>query len=321
MDNLDMRCIYIITPSFNAVETIEETLYSVFSQRGEYVIHYHVQDGTSCDGTQNKLEKFARDISTIDLNGSFIFSWCSQPDKGMYHAISLAVAHLNIPEEAFMGWINADDLLYAGCIANLFKVVKVLPQVQWVGGKPMMIDMAGNIIPRKSFDWYGQQLIRNGLCDGVHWPYIQQEGTFWRKWLWDAAGGINSDLRLAGDWDLWRRMAEHSPYIQLPWHMGVFRKRYGQLSSNISAYNEEINSLSPIVSRYKYLRNVSIETSTFFAPTVVSIGENHFQLVEVPLSLRLGCKMRIRLFLLSLGLHSFVAVCQKILRALKGGKG
>lgn len=314
-----MRCVYIITPSFNAAETIEETLHSVFSQRGEYVIHYHVQDGMSRDGTQNKLEKFARDITDID--SSFIFSWCSQPDKGMYHAISLAVAHLNIPEKAFMGWINSDDLLYAGCIAHLFKVAKVFPQIPWVGGKTMMIDMAGNVIPRKSFDWYGQQFIRNGLCDGVHWPYIQQEGTFWRKWLWDAAGGINPNLRLAGDWDLWRRMAEHAPYIQLPWHMGVFRKRHGQLSSNISAYNEEINNLSPIESRYKYLRNVFIGSSIFFAPTVVPIEEDHFQLVEMPLSLRLGCKIRIRLFLQSLGLHSLVTVCQSLLRTLKGWKG
>ncbi|MDY0260222.1 MAG: glycosyltransferase [Desulfovibrio sp.] len=316
-----MQSIYIITPSFNSVKTIDETLYSVFSQRGKYTIHYHVQDGMSCDGTQDKLEKFSSDIRDVSNDGSFIFSWCSHPDKGMYHAISLAVAHLSIPEDAFMSWINSDDLLYAGCLAHLFTVVESLPQIQWVGGQAMVIDMSGNTITPKGSDWYGQALIQNGLCDGIHWPYIQQEGTFWRKRLWDSVGGINPNLQLAGDWDLWRRMARHAPYIQLPWHMGVFRKRQGQLSSNISAYNEEIENILPIATRCKHLRNVFLKASNFFALTVSTTDDGHFLLMEVPLSARFGCKTKIRLFLLSLGLRSFVTACQSLLRFLKGNKG
>ncbi|MGI6656841.1 MAG: hypothetical protein ACOX5Z_08490 [Desulfobulbus sp.] len=148
----------------------------------------------------------------------------------MYHAINMAVEHLNIPQEAFMGWINSDDLLCAGCLAYLFRVVRDIPQIQWVGGKPLTINMRGDILYMGDSERYSEQLIQSGLCDGLHWSYIQQEGTFWRKRLWDAAGGLNSNLRLAGDWDLWRRMARHAPYIQLPWHMGAFRRRPGQLS-------------------------------------------------------------------------------------------
>lgn len=312
-----MRCVYVITPSFNAFNTIDETLYNVFNQQGDYKIRYHVQDGMSRDGTQKKLEKFAQKIKNCVSKDTFEFSWVSRPDNGMYHAISLAVEHLDIPEEDFMGWINSDDLLYNGCITHLFMAADLLPRAQWFGGLPLSTDMNGNIISKKGFNWYGQQLIKNGLCDGIHWQYIQQEGTFWQKRLWDAVGGINPNLRLAGDWDLWRRMATHAPYIQLPWHMGIFRKHPGQLSSNLAAYNEEIDTICPMAARCRRLRSLSIKPAKFFAPTVIPIGDNQFKLADIPLSTILTCKMRIRFFLLSMGLHPIVTICQRILRLFK----
>jgi hypothetical protein len=37
-------------------------------------------------------------------------------------------------------------------------------------------------------------------------PHIQQESTFWRRQLWDAAGGcLDTTLRYAGDMELWAR--------------------------------------------------------------------------------------------------------------------
>lgn len=312
------KCIYIITPCFNAVETIEETLHSVYNQRGNYTIRYHVQDGDSSDGTREKLEDFAQGISRAGVDRSFLFSWASKADGGMYHALDLAVEYLNIPKKSFMGWINADDLIYDGCFMHLFQVIERFPQVQWVGGKMMIQDMVGNVIAEGGDEWYNQQFMQNGLCDGSHWAYVQQEGTFWQKWLWDAAGGMNTNFRLAGDWDLWRRMAQHAPYIQLPWYMGVFRKRPGQLSQNLIAYNAEIASVSPIRMRAKALRKMCRSLSSLSAPIVILTPSGKIQLAQK--TLEPSWKMRIRLLLLSLGLYSFVAFCQKILRTLKGCK-
>lgn len=313
-----MKYIYIITPCYNAAETIEETLHSVFNQCGDYTIHYHVQDGGSTDGTQEKIKRFMHDVCAAKADGTFIFSWSSQPDKGMYDAINLAVEQFNIPEDAFMGWINADDLLYENCLRHLSEVVRAFPQVQWVGGRSIMMDISGNIIGKGDSDWYNQIFIQNGLCDGFHWAYIQQEGTFWQKRLWNAAGGVNTKLRLAGDWDLWRRMARHAPYIQVPWHMGVFRKHPGQLSQNLSAYQEEIAGLAPREARSKSLLRVCPYLSSLSAPTVMEGDCGTIRLAEIPLNP--SWKMKIRLWLWGLGLYSFVSFCQGILRSLKGCK-
>ncbi|MGI6656840.1 MAG: glycosyltransferase [Desulfobulbus sp.] len=57
-----MNSIYIITPCLNSSETIEHTIYSVFNQRCNFSVHYHVQDGGSSDGTQKKLENFSDEV-------------------------------------------------------------------------------------------------------------------------------------------------------------------------------------------------------------------------------------------------------------------
>src|SRR5260370_32001480 len=42
--------------------------------------------------------------------------------------------------------------------------------------------------------------------------YLQQESTFWRRSLWDRAGGSLSSLyATAGDFDLWASFFHHAP--------------------------------------------------------------------------------------------------------------
>ena len=314
-----MNSIYIITPCFNASATIDQTLYSVFRQRCNLPVHYHVQDGSSSDGTQEKLEKFSNEVKRANTGNKLIFSWSSRPDKGMYHAINLAVEHLNIPKESFMGWINADDRIYENCFRHLSQVTNAFPHIHWLGGKPLVMDMAGNILPQGQSPWYGQQLLQHGLCDGLHGPYLQQEGTFWRKALWDTVGGVNPNFRLAGDWDLWRRMAQHTSYVQLPWHMGRFRKRPGQLSQNISAYAAEVSNILPRGLRRKALRKLFPVLDSLTAPSVMLSGAGQLELNEMPLAPSI--KTKIRMLLIGFGLYSFVAFFQSILRTLKGCKG
>lgn len=313
-----MDSLYIITPCFNAAATIDQTLQSIHNQRCNFPVYYHVQDGGSSDGTQEKLKKFAAELKTSTADNRIVFTWDSRPDKGMYHAINLAVEHLNIPKESFMGWINADDLICQDCFDHLSQVTNAFQHIDWLGGKPLVMDLSCNVLSQGQSAWYGQQLVQHGLCDGLHWPYVQQEGTFWRKSLWDAVGGLNPNVRLAGDWDLWRRMAQHTSYVQLPWHMGVFRRHPGQLSQDLSVYATEVSSILPLELRRKALRRLFFVLDKLTAPCVMTSDDNKLELNEVPLAPSM--KIKARMLLMSIGLYSFVAFFQTILRTLKGCK-
>lgn len=76
-----------------------------------------------------------------------------------------------------------------------------------------------------------------------------QEGTFWTVDLWRKAGGVNRNLKLAGDWDLWRRFAEFEPLYVLDFPLGKFSQSEGRLSADISNYYLEVDRVAPSLRR------------------------------------------------------------------------
>lgn len=248
-----MEAIFIVTPCHNAYETIAQTIDSVLSQNTQYHIFYHIQDGASDDNTQKLLSNYETKIQDdTELNRKITFTWDSEKDNSMYDAISIAVKKLSIPDDCFMGWINADDLLAPNCFSTLEKVAYTLPDVEWVGGIVTIQDMQGNLILQGPHGRYPRFFLRYGLCDGIHWNFLQQEGTFFKKKIFDRAKKINSKLRLAGDWDLWRRLAEITDFVETPWPMGVFRMHQNQLSQNMLEYRREMSDIIPLKTRRKY---------------------------------------------------------------------
>ncbi len=81
--------ISIITVSFNAAKTIEQTILSVVNQTYPN-IEYIIIDGGSTDGTVDIIKKYEDKIAY----------WVSEPDKGIYDAMNKGI------EKASGEWIN-----------------------------------------------------------------------------------------------------------------------------------------------------------------------------------------------------------------------
>lgn len=60
--------------------------------------------------------------------------------------------------------------------------------------------------------------------------------------LWHKVGGLDARFKLAGDWDLWRRMATHAPYVTVDTAVGLHRRRSGQLSEQMERYYAEADA-------------------------------------------------------------------------------
>ncbi len=243
---VDGPTIYITTPSLNAVSTIDQTIMSIVTQPGPFRIRYHVQDGGSTDGTVERLQAWQRRLSPpsplIRCQG-IDFSYTCEPDAGLYDAITKAFVKLAPPAEAFIGWLNADDVLLGNALSTISLAQD--STIEWLGGATYVIDEMDR--PLLAGVWnYPREVIKAGCCDGNWWVLLQQEGQFFRKRLWDSVGGFNPRLRLAGDWDLWRRFAAFAPFVQIPWPLAAFRKRPGQLSDIFSLeYRNEIETVHP----------------------------------------------------------------------------
>ena len=254
-----MRDHYIVTPVRNAVRTIDATIWSVVSQLGDIHISYHVQDGQSSDGTLEKVVAWAQRLEKIhrELPARVTFTFASEADNGMYDAICKGFARMDIPSDAFMGWCNADDALWPGSLDTVVSLANDLPTVDWIMGWQAWFDDNSRFIAIDRNPHFPRSIVSAGLADGIHWQFIQQESTYWRKRLWDKVGGLNPLLRLAGDWDLWHRFAGHASLVHMQRQLGAFFVRPGQQSANLPAYWTEVNRLVPMATRQKNFRRLS----------------------------------------------------------------
>jgi len=251
---------YIVTPCLNAVSTIDQAILSVITQAGNFAIRYHVQDGGSKDGTLEKLKEWGKWLE--ELNNpliqcrNIVFTYKSGPDDGVYDAITKGFQHMDIPSNAAMTWINADDYLIPGALATVQAAFSQCTDVSWIIGATHACTQSNYPFGLHAFA-FPMDIVRNGICDGYHWQHIQQEGSFWRKRLWDKVGGLDLSLRYAGDWDLWRRFAHHCRPVQTAWPLGCFKQRSGQLSEKyMHLYNAEIESRVSLNQRQKVLSDI-----------------------------------------------------------------
>lgn len=242
---------YLLTPCLNSAATIDKTIWGVLSQEGGITIRYHVQDGGSTDGTLEKLAVWQKRLAMMKahLPCEIEFSFDSRRDGGMYEGIRTGFDQLRAPEDALMGWCNADDVLWQGSLAHVSRVGAEFPEAQWLTGWSTAFDELGRFRWTDRSTFFPRQILAAGMANGSHWPHLQQESTFWRKRLWDKVGGVDAAFKLAGDWDLWRRFAQHEELIHVDRQLGAFYFRKGQKSADVSRYAGECEACRPMKAR------------------------------------------------------------------------
>lgn len=233
----------IVVPTFQADGWLDETLNSIFSQAGRHQVRVHLQDGGSTDATLRIAERWQA-LTTgaaSPFAGRVEMSIDSERDNGLYDAVQRGFETLDPEPGEIMTWLNADDLLAPGALQSVASCLQELPQVSLCGGRVSMIDADGRVVRVNAPVALSQKLLAAGCYDGRKMPFVMQEGTFWRQELWARVGGLDPSFRLAGDWDLWRRMAAQAEFVTLDVLTAFHRRRPGQLSENLDAYYAEVD--------------------------------------------------------------------------------
>jgi len=120
--------------------------------------------------------------------------------------------------------------------------------VQWIIGQPSYMNAEGQCIKisGNAGTAYPREYIRNGWFRGALAGYLQQESMFWRKSLWDKAGGLNLNYNYAADFDLWTRFADYAELYSVTVPLALFRKRPGEQKSSLGRdrYDTEVTEIS-----------------------------------------------------------------------------
>ncbi len=220
--------ISIVTPVFNQAKFIETTIRSVLSQ-GYPNLEYIIIDGGSTDGTVEIIRKYEKELHLF----------ISEPDNGMYHALDKG---LKLTSGEIMAWINADDIYHPKSLFIVADIFNQFADVEFLMGQPTTLDEEGRFIRVGPVMPWGRY---DYLAEKNTWV-IQQESTFWKRPVWERAGGyINTTYRLASDSELWSRfiMKADAKLFMANVLLGGFRIRKDQLSSDKTAYNKELETI------------------------------------------------------------------------------
>lgn len=207
--------ISVVVVNFNLAKYLEDALRSVVEQ-GYPNLELIVVDGGSTDGSREIIHQYA----------SHIHWWVSEPDGGQYHAVQKGFARST---GEIMYWLNSDDMLHRRALWTVAEVMETFPEVEWLTGLASEWHPEGHIVQRITLPWCRWSRLRYLTYD---FQFIQQESTFWRRSLWERAGGeVAVEMRLAGDMELWARFFRHARLFTVLGLLGGFRyRREGQRS-------------------------------------------------------------------------------------------
>ncbi|MCX7935513.1 MAG: hypothetical protein N3A66_09690, partial [Planctomycetota bacterium] len=116
-----------------------------------------------------------------------------------------------------LGWVNADDLLLPGAVAQAVEILGRRPMTAMVYGDAIWIDAQGRAIKSKreiDFDW---RIFAYGYC------YLPQPATFFRRDAYERAGGIDASLQCCLDADLWHRLCKEGEVVHVPCFWAAIR--------------------------------------------------------------------------------------------------
>lgn len=182
-----MPLLSIVIVNFNYGRFLEMAIKSVLDQKTEDV-ELVIVDGGSSDDSVEIIQRYAGQLGW----------WVSEKDKGQSDAFNKGFAHCR---GKYLTWLNADDIMPAGCLQKIIAQLKAHPECEWFTGNMFRFTEDGTVIEAP----WGPHSIpgflqTKGMPIAVYGP-----ATFFTKRIFDAAGGMKLHQNFMMDTDLWMR--------------------------------------------------------------------------------------------------------------------
>jgi glycosyltransferase involved in cell wall biosynthesis len=168
--------ISVITPSFNSIHTLRETIESVRAQdRCEW--EHLIIDGGSTDGTIDILKEYPH------------LKWISEPDEGHYHAMNKGIERAT---GEVVTILNADDCYRPGALGAVAEAFRKHPDWDGLFGDIVYVDGGGKEIYRREEALFDYDILRfSGVCYVIHQTLFVKKAVHERLGLYRYKNFLN----------------------------------------------------------------------------------------------------------------------------------
>lgn len=173
--------ITVAIPSLNQGRFLDQALNSIFSQG--IPVEVMLADGGSTDNTEEVIRKWQDKLAW----------WRSGPDAGQAAAVNLAISKGTAP---YVCWLNADDTYLPQALQTLLDHLENHPAIPAVYGRAWNTDETGKPVRPYWTRAFSEWLL-------ARYCFISQPATLIRREAWEGVGGVDENLHLAMDYDLW----------------------------------------------------------------------------------------------------------------------
>jgi glycosyltransferase involved in cell wall biosynthesis len=182
----------ISVPSFNQGRFLDDALSSIFQQ--EVPVEVYVLDGGSSDDSLEIIRKWEHRLA----------GWRSHADSGQAAAINEGIAQGRAP---YVCWLNSDDWFLPGGLPTLFRALEAHSAAPAVYGRSWnVVQKTGKRAPVWVEPFDESRLALRCI--------VSQPATLIRRSAWDAVGGVDGQLHMAMDYDLWWRLCKQVGALQ-----------------------------------------------------------------------------------------------------------
>ena len=210
--------ITIITPAIGSEQRLEATIRSVIYQCYPNLEFIIIEDGASGE-PREILQRYRSH-----------FSWQTCP-PGTDLCAALNMAFEKSSGE-ILGWLEPGDMFHTNGLHVIGSVFASFPDIEWITGRPFNFSPSGMPTGLKHLErWSRIRFLAGGN------KYIHRETTFWRRSLWDRAGGsLSTAYGLAGEFEMFLRFFRHARLYSVDALIGGYRTHPGDHNSATNSH-------------------------------------------------------------------------------------
>lgn len=262
--------ISLVTQCFNREDYIAETIESVLSQQYPNLEYIVIDDG-STDASWEIIRRYQKYLAYGEQWPGVRKTPIPAINRGFTHATG-----------EVLGWLNTKNTLLPKSLSSIGEMFEAFPEIEWLTGLATTINNKSQIVKVAT--------LRKNIYDYLigDWQTIQQESTFWRRSLWERAGGsLREEYPWSFDTALWVKFFQHAELYHAQTVFGTYRKiKGGQSVASRDVYMEytrrALNELRKDVSPTMRRRAIVYRMLHLLRPFMASISDAAYLRLPLP---------------------------------------